>query len=739
MIILMMYVCIPFETLYKVLCFTFYVSFSFSDDDESFQLLFNEAIEDCKVSVFIAKCGVTGPPGSGKSHLRALILNKKRPVSRKSTAIAAAADQASPDWIEFKEDIVEIEEIKDGSRVKWYVVDTSKMSGLAAKTMYHHQKMKEKKQSRSTTTVESVCNVQSSSERRKFKVTNNIRKKFKDLRKKCVPITGRKRKYLDKMKLVYLVDAGGQPQFQEIMPMFVRNSSVNILVHKLPEKLSDRPEFDYEVDGTKFSVPEEMLVTNREMIEQSVRSICSCNLTHSIRQRATNRPPKPYVVVVGMFKDKCSDRALEQKHVGIRECLAKYEKIEVCTASRDKPVFAFDASESGWAKNGETLATLRANIQKICESLEVEIPLRWFIFLEILKEYSKDKNYISLQECYVVASDSDVRMSQDQVDEALQFFDELNMILHYSTILPNVVFCKPEFLFNKVSQIIVASFDCRQSVDIARSDREKFRKTGIFSIELLNKTHHVFGDLNNIFKREDLLFLLKNLCIIADLGNDQYFMPCVLPLEHFDNDLPVYEKYRRIMGGSGIKGPLFISFETEFSPRGLFCASIAYLAKLPSWDINRSHSPGDVCRIAKRNVIEFEFYQQQPVSDLTHGQTFLEGTVLIADRTSHFEVYSTCDAQYCPQIRKEIYLAFWHAAESLSYDPKELDITVGFVCEINCEKPKPHGTVVNFRKEGAATEKCLRNRSKRPIPLTSKSKQVWFNKVVPDSSKSLFV
>ena len=34
---------------------------------------------------------------------------------------------------------------------------------------------------------------------------------------------------LHEMHFVYLVDTGGQPQFQEVLPMFVRNASVNVL------------------------------------------------------------------------------------------------------------------------------------------------------------------------------------------------------------------------------------------------------------------------------------------------------------------------------------------------------------------------------------------------------------------------------------------------------------------------------------------------------------------------------
>ena len=48
---------------------------------------------------------------------------------------------------------------------------------------------------------------------------------------------------------VYLLDTGGQPQFADVSRPFIRVNLVYFILHKLIEKLSDRPDFCYSENG----------------------------------------------------------------------------------------------------------------------------------------------------------------------------------------------------------------------------------------------------------------------------------------------------------------------------------------------------------------------------------------------------------------------------------------------------------------------------------------------------------
>jgi hypothetical protein len=552
-----------------------------------------------------------------------------------------------------------------------------------------------------------------------------IRKMIKKHLKKLSTLKG-KPKCLHKMKLLYIVDTGGQPQFQEIMPIFVRNSSVTLLVHKLNESLDQCPRFDYEINGVRYSVPDEMLVTNREYLEQSLRTICSCIFSRNISRRASTRTvPKPHFAVIGMFKDQCSDEMLQEKHKAVNECIRPFTQSNKCVAltpSRyiHKPVFAVDGSEEGWAGNSDVIDDLHAHIERVTEGLGVKTPIRWFLFLNLLKDHKSP--FLSLNECYSIAEREDIMMDRSDVDEALVLFDELNLILYFPNILRDVVFCSPEFLFNKVSEIIAQSFDCREDRSgLSRQERSEFHRTGIFTRDLLERVRSLRSGFDEVtFNIDNLLYLLKKLCIIAEVSRDHFFIPCVLALHRREHNSQMLIEIRSHMNELGFE-PLFISFPDGYSPRGLFCASVAHLAKLPNWIVESTQ-----CQLErKRNLIEFE------LRELTKGNSQVQraaplGRVVIMDMVSHIEVYSTCEQEHLCDIRRAIYGALWCAAESLSYSAMDMEVNVGFLCHIDCGVSEPHGTAAIFsQKTRKWSSKCIRNSSKRGRQLTPQQ-MVWF-------------
>ena len=698
-----------------------------SDDgsDEEFHTRLDKTLKEGYVDIFTAKFGVSGPPGTGKSHFRALVSGKPRPKCRQSTALSTEAEPMVPAanvTQDFEEEMVEFHRYKTGEKkVRWLVVSSKKLSQLITKTI-HNQTRRGRNASHSSSSVlqSSVGGAVLVSKREMSAIRKEIKKNLKALSK-----SKGKLKCLHKMKLLFLVDTGGQPQFQEIMPIFVRNSSMTFLVHKLNESLDDCPRFDYEINGVRYTVPEEMLVTNREYLEQSLRTICSCTFSRNISSHATSREiPKPHFAVVGMFKDQCSDRMLAEKNKGVSECIKPFTQSKKCvplTPSRnvDCPVFAIDGSEAGWSTNGNVIDDLHIQIEKVAESRGVKIPIRWFLFLDLLKEHSKNAPYLSLQQCYEIARREDIMMDEQDIDEALLLFDELNLILYFPHVLRDTVFCSPEFLYNKVSEIIAQSFDCDDPrSSLTRWERSEFRKTGIFTKSLLERVKSIQEGFDQVvFKIDDLLYLLEKLCIIAPLGDGQFFIPCVLALQRSKQYSSLLNEIEKDM----IVEPLCISFPYGYSPRGLFCASVAHLANLPNWIVE---SP--TCQLErKRNLIEFELRELVQSEREVQRATPL-GRVVIADMVSHIQVYSTCEKEHLCEIRRAIYGALWYAATCLSYSPTDVEVNVGFTCTVDCGISEKHGTAVTFNsKTQRWSSKCIKNSSKRAKPLTAEQ-EAWF-------------
>jgi len=668
---------------------------------------YEEAMKEGYVTIYVTKCTFTGPPGSGKSNLRSLILDEKRPTVYHSTPIATEAIQATPDLFPSnQEDMV----AAGPDDVKWMIVDDAEMKQLVAsgvETPKYEVDMRDDMQAE-TDSREDISVHQILIETKgqvshlpTIPVEVDIPTQIQQLLSNP-PL--QKPVCLNEMRFIYLVDTGGQPQFQEVLPMFVRNASVNVLVFKLSEKLSDCPAFNYYLGGKSYCEPQELQLTNKEIIEHAARSTFSCCQTQLI-ERVRQKPKQPAVVLVGTFKDQSSScsETLESKHEILYDCLEPYINEDgIIAPSRQQLIFEIDGSEEGWSRNDDVLTKLRKEVIRRSESMKIDMPIRWFVFHLTLKEHAKKNkfDFVTLEVCYEIGKQC--QMNHTDVDQVLLFLDEVNIILYYPKIIPNMVFCNSQFLLRKVTEIIVASFECLDLVGDRLGSSKRFHKEGIFSCELISAPEFQQGYSEN-FSQNDLLLLLEKLLIVAKVGEGRYFMPCVLPVEPQHSD-----EWDKLVSESDFP-PLVFSFSNGYSPRGLFCALIVYLTSLTSpqiWKIAPLEQ--------KRNLIEFK------IQTCTSPPESI-GTVVIKDMLSLFVVNAFLESKYCPDIRLNVYTGILHATERLYYDHSQIGCEVGFFCDDSCGILPKHGAAA--QKDGKM--KCTRNPRRKAKPLTIEQ-QPWY-------------
>jgi len=659
-----------------------------SDGLKEIDSVFDAGVANGTVKLYITKCGVSGPPDTGKSHIRALMLGLPRPKVRHSTTVATAADQATPDHKRFEfEDVVDMQ---TGKGNEWRVVKNDAMAKVIANTLHNEDY--------TSADGEVAQQTQTRSQHVKaYKFITNVKKQLKSLKGK----RKQKRKGLNGIHLVYFVDTGGQPQFQEILPNFIK-CDISLLVHNLSQALEYCPDFNYVVHGRRYRVPEQMKLSNIEIIEQTVRSINSSNFTTE---------QKPFVALLGTFKDKCNpsspayQQMLKDKTKKINEHLKAYighrqDKCGMFNPQRgeEQKIFAIDGSEAGWNSNVDILDKLRHFVLEYAKKKPVDVPIKYFIFLQCLLEYSTKKDYMTLEECNEVATSSNIFMEPSDVQGALMLFNKCNILLYFPKILEKIVFIKPGYLYCKVTELIAASFQCEYEFAITYND---FQNTGIFTDRILDTSGIVFSEN---FNQQDFLHLLEGLFIIAKLNPGRYFMPCVLPLAQSSNE--ELEAYRKCMSENDIDGPLIVAFHRKLSPKGLFCSSLVSLGNKPLWKL--SNRTGGIFH--RRNLVEFE------LKDADH----IIGQVLVIDKGSHLEVYTMCEQQRCVQIKQSLLDALNKACDNLEYSQKDLYFT-GFPCS-SCSDF--HSTVVFFDKEWK--ERCSIDCRKRPVLITSKRK-AWFD------------
>ena len=675
-----------------------------------------EAFSSITVDLHVTKCGISGPPGTGKTHIKALLLNQPRPTQRASTALSTRAEEVTN-----AEVLVNAVEMRRGLR--WTVLQKEHWARLLANTIYN-----------STPPIDSS---NQSSSRVGGNVATTSAVPFRDVSEMTYRLLlemyrenkpKRKRLNMNRIHLIYFVDTGGQPQFQEILPNFVR-SSINFLVHKLSEELDDCPQFEYSLNGNKYTIPEVLRVSNMSIITQSVRSVCSSIRSEQCDQRS------PTVAILGTFKDKLTaqcggdtvsmEEIIKNKGNSIERRLQNYvgqgaRKCSLMKCTRDSCIFPVDASKEGWNPNSEVIKSLRNEVHAYGDKVQLKgIPLSYFVFLQNLKEFSKRQHmpFIDKHTLQQAVNQGLISLDTAQIEEALNFFADVNLILYYpsSSMLSNFIFVDPNFLYERVTEIIVASFHHFDSC----TANNNFNNTGIVTALLLDTIPSLRFAEYPSFTRQMFLSLLQDLFIMAELENGCYFMPCVLKLENLESLSSQSEKaiveIKMYMNYNEVSGPLIISFGDKISPRGLFCAMVTKLSRNFGWRLREGPNA-----VRCRNMIEFCVCNNK--SNVVSPPL---GTALLCDKLTHLEVYTTCEKSYCCNIRKAILSSLYTAGSSLKYSFTAIDVHAGFYCNTCPAVPKHHTTVSQREDSGVWQEKCSFNTRKRAVPVNNRQ-DVWF-------------
>ena len=216
-----------------------------------------------------------------------------------------------------------------------------------------------------------------------------------------------------------------------------------------------------------------------------------------------------------------------------------------------------------------------------------------------------------------------MKIDDESCEEALNFFNGLNMLFYFPNILEHLVFVDPQILLDKVTELVEESYRMRQEkknqpLCPIQGDRLKFRDYGQVTEKFLSEFDSHYEE--PLFTPKELITLLKGLLVFADLSEDVYFMPCLLQVVKPD----VVAQYRV----SGEKA-LALHFPDSGPLLGMFCCTVAYLLSPENahpcpWKVIQNEAGTPKC--LNRNVINFCIPK-------------VAGTVSLIDHFTHFEIH----------------------------------------------------------------------------------------------------
>jgi E1A/CREB-binding protein len=479
-----------------------------------------------------------------------------------------------------------------------------------------------------------------------------------------------------RFKWVYFLDTGGQPQFHEVFRAFLKRASLCIFVQKLSERLDEYPLVEYYDDNSMLvGKPYHTAVTHQQILNHCVQTM----LSHDSRRDQVSAPK---ILVVGTHVDKedqCSETR-EAKNRKLIELLvpAFPEQVVFYGQDRKQVIFPLNARCPREAEK-KVAKEIREVILKQCIREPDKIPLRWYALEQALQELAQKygREVLKKEECFAAALR--LHFNKESFEAALQYLHNLNIIFYYHDILPEFVFCNPQVLLDKVTELVKCSHQLKQEPTegvACAAEWGKFEAFGLVTEELLGRfcKHYLPG----MFSPEHTIKLFKHLLILADLNDTEYFMPSLLQtLEPSQRD--------ECQASCVSACAPFVVFFPDGLPLGMLCSLVVFLLSQENhfptaWKLEVEPTGNPTCLF--RNCIHF----------VIPG---IPGSVALFDLVKFFEIRACVPSELlpevCPLVRNAIFSGLESASFVLDYsDEKPLP---AFLCP--CNKSSSHPATIS--------------------------------------------
>ena len=367
---------------------------------------------------------------------------------------------------------------------------------------------------------------------------------------------------------IYVLDSGGQPQFADVSRAFVRGNTVIVIVHKLTDRLSSKPIFQYSIDGKPLTQPKELRMTNLQLITTYVRSISSAKVA---AVEGGDKKALPTFLIIGTYEDKVRGvgklfhESLKKKNAQLIAVLQQYkDQLIFYNESEQELIFPVN---NMCLKNRQNLSSLVRTyvIGHKKAVIKKKVPIRWYVLESNIKEEGEknDLGIVSQSQCQDIGQT--LGMTEAQIQGAIAFFKSLSVFLHFNTC-SHLIFTNPQYFLDALSNIIRISFvDFPQKIlkkgkILPPNAHRRLQEEGLFTIDLLDLVSIQFAP--GLFEKTDLLRLLCDLCIVAEVHREEstyYFIPTALSPKHLTTNQK--EKFAEICE------PLVLSFEQGVVPQ----------------------------------------------------------------------------------------------------------------------------------------------------------------------------
>ena len=522
-----------------------------------------------------------------------------------------------------------------------------------------------------------------------------------------------------KQSWLYITDSGGQPEFHNMLSIFVQNTTACIFVFRVHEGLDDCPPVAfYDNTGNPVSSPRHSRLTNRQIFQQFMSTM------RSFISKTGGDPPRIILLAThrDLVKEHVLPKLLQERHKQLKAIVLPQFKGQLiyCDERLDEFIFTMNAKQPE-KMDRETANTIRKVITKECPGEKVDVPIRWHLLDHRSRKVSDGLNrkVLSREEYGRIAAS--LNINEESCEGALNFFNSLNTIFYFPKALPNLVFLDPQILLDKFSELVAKSYRMNlyhkpaqpKTVQAMKPKKYhfQFRDFAQVTEELLNEFSVHYHP--HLFTSRELVILFEKLLIFGKLRKGVWFVPSILP--------PLKEEqvaqYRESKAGA-----LLIYFPDGGPQNGIFCSTVAYLLSPDNtfpcpWEVLMDCDK-PVC--LTRNVILF-----------TMGD--FPGEVTLIEQWTHFEIHVRTDPEREGDVWQLVHSAMFHglakAAETHHYSSTDNVPQPAIVCPKHYNLPTTHPATISCKGKWKCTQ------SSRWFGQVSTENVPWLNLLTPHTQQ----
>lgn len=496
---------------------------------------------------------------------------------------------------------------------------------------------------------------------------------------------------------LYLRDAGGQVEFQEMVSLLVFGPSIFLFVFKADQDLDSKFTVGYRKSEGEVLNCYESSITIEDALLQCLASVYAMGSFSEAGIKTHN----PYVLIVATHKDLLGPSADEKidklnRHLHRIITVNGFEDlVQYANANGNHVMFTVDNT----AESDDDFKPIRKKVHDlVCGRSEFNIEYSISYLFFCLELQSNKLTTFTLEECQDMAAKYEI--VGDQVFKLLNFLHLRIGAIYFINIdgVKPRILKKPEYLFNNVTDVIVKTFS-RDS--FTTKEFMEFEKKGILTESAFES---VISSRDSITPKEFIKFLI-HLHIIAKLPTpgscevERYFMPCTL--NHVAEAALKYQRKSDLW-------PLAIKFKRSHCPRGLFGVLITHLMDDRNFRLNEEE-------IYKDEV--FFIVLSRGVQDKISLKAYF----------SHLEIKFfpevgpkrlTALNDVCNMVRQQIENLLCKSVEVLHYNLKNVEPEICLRC-MHCHDLHPVDTA-------SGVLHCTESHSRIHIPEEG---QCWFSEL----------